>query len=88
MWAVITINAMGAQTALVKEITDRGEEAVVSETSSKHKHTVERSFCISILAVGVDQFAKSIRSRWGIEDTCHRSLVVTLREDAFRTMER
>ena len=161
--AVITIDAMGAQTAIVQEITDRGGDVVVClkgnqgnlhkavanlveqqlendfadlthqtlhetsskkshgrmesrtyiqfaipddfpleekwvglrsfgvvvrETSSQAKHTVERSFYISSLPVGIEQFAKSVRSHWGIENTCHWSLDVTWREDALRTMER
>jgi predicted transposase YbfD/YdcC len=61
---------------------------VVRETSSADKHTVERSFYISSLPIGIAQFSKSIRSHWGIENTCHWSLDVTWREDALRTMER
>jgi predicted transposase YbfD/YdcC len=61
---------------------------IVRETSSADKHTVERSFYISSLPIGIAQFSKSIRSHWGIENTCHWSLDVTWREDALRTMER
>ncbi|MFM7166645.1 MAG: ISAs1 family transposase [Planctomycetaceae bacterium] len=61
---------------------------VVRESSSGDKHTVERSFYISSLPIGIVQFAKPIRNHWGIENTCHWSLDVTWREDSLRTMER
>jgi predicted transposase YbfD/YdcC len=61
---------------------------VVRETISAGKHSVERSFYISSLPVNVTQFAKSVRSHWGIENSCHWSLDVNWREDALRTMER
>jgi predicted transposase YbfD/YdcC len=61
---------------------------VVRETNSAGKHTVEQSFYISSLPVGIAQFSKSIRSHWGIENTCHWSLDVTWREDSLRTTER
>ena len=161
--AVITIDAMGAQTAIVKEITERGGDVViclkgnqgtlhksvaelvekqlennfadllhetlhevstkkrhgrqesrtyiqfampedfpleekwvglrsfgvvVRETTTKDKHTVDRSFYLSSLPVGVHQFSKSVRNHWSIENTCHWSLDVTWREDELQTMER
>jgi predicted transposase YbfD/YdcC len=61
---------------------------VVRETISAGKHTTERSFYISSLPVNVTQFSKSVRSHWGIENSCHWSLDVNWREDALRTMER
>jgi predicted transposase YbfD/YdcC len=61
---------------------------VVRETISAGKHSVERSCYISSLPVNVTQFAKSVRSHWGIENSCHWSLDVNWREDALRTMER
>jgi len=51
------------------------------------KETSETRFFISSLAMGVKQFAKAIRSHWGIENSCHWSLDVTYREDESRTRE-
>lgn len=48
------------------------------------KETTEMRFFISSLALGVKQFAKSVRNHWGIENTCHWSLDVTYREDESR----
>jgi predicted transposase YbfD/YdcC len=133
--AIITLDAMGAQTAIVREIVDRKGDViiclkgnqgklynsvadfverntdtatkkrhgrlesrtylqleipkdfpldekwvgiksigvVVRETISAGKHTTERSFYISSLPVNVTQFSKSVRSHWGIENSCHCS---------------
>ena len=34
--------------------------------------------------MGVKQFARAIRSHWGIENSCHWSLDITYREDESR----
>lgn len=46
--------------------------------------TVEKRYYISSLPLGVKQFARAIRSHWGIENSCHWSLDVTYREDESR----
>jgi predicted transposase YbfD/YdcC len=46
--------------------------------------TVETRSYISSLAMGVRQFARAVRSHWGIENSCHWSLDMTFREDESR----
>src|SRR6516225_1467080 len=48
------------------------------------KGTAETRFYISSLPVGAKQFARAIRSHWGIENSCHWSLDLTYREDESR----
>jgi predicted transposase YbfD/YdcC len=52
------------------------------------KETVEVRYYISSLAVGVKQFARSVRGHWSIENSCHWSLDMTFREDESRLRER
>jgi predicted transposase YbfD/YdcC len=51
------------------------------------KETTETRYYISSLAVGVKQFARAIRSHWGIENPCHWSLDMIYREDESRIRE-
>jgi predicted transposase YbfD/YdcC len=51
------------------------------------KQTTERRYYISSLAMGVKQFARAIRSHWGIENGCHWSLDMIYREDESRIRE-
>ncbi len=48
------------------------------------KETSEVRYFISSLPVKVKQFAHSVRSHWGIENSCHWCLDVTYREDESR----
>ena len=57
---------------------------VVSECLRNGKETVEIRYYISSLAVSVKRFAHTVRSHWGIENSCHWSLDVTYREDESR----
>jgi predicted transposase YbfD/YdcC len=52
------------------------------------KEIVEARYFISSLAVNVKQFAHSVRSHWGIENSCHWCLDVTYREDESRIREK
>jgi predicted transposase YbfD/YdcC len=61
---------------------------VVSACVRDGKETDEVRYYISSLAVGVKRFARAIRGRWGIENSCHWSLDVTYREDESRIRER
>jgi predicted transposase YbfD/YdcC len=58
--------------------------AVVSVCEREGKATVERRYYISSPGMGVEQFARAVRSHWGIENSCHWSLDVTDREDESR----
>lgn len=49
--------------------------------------TTDVRYFISSLPLGVRNFARAVRSHWGIENTCHWSLDVTYREDESRTRE-
>ncbi len=60
----------------------------VYEWSDGQRHSIETHYYISSLPLNVGQFAKSIRSHWGIENTCHWSLDVTYREDQLRSRQR
>jgi predicted transposase YbfD/YdcC len=51
------------------------------------KETTERRYYISSLPMGVKQFARAIRSHWGIENGCHWSLDMIYREDESRIRE-
>ena len=48
------------------------------------KPTTDTRYYISSLEVGVKQFARAVRSHWGIENSCHWSLDMTYREDESR----
>ena len=48
------------------------------------KETTEIRYYISSLRLGVLQFARAVRSHWGIENACHWVLDVTYREDDSR----
>ncbi|MEZ5944945.1 MAG: ISAs1 family transposase [Planctomycetaceae bacterium] len=60
----------------------------VYEWSDGQKHSIETHYYLSSLPLHVGQFAKSVRSHWGIENTCHWSLDVTYREDQLRSRQR
>lgn len=49
---------------------------------------MEGRYFISSLPVKVKQFARAVRSHWGIENTCHWCLDVTYREDESRIREK
>jgi predicted transposase YbfD/YdcC len=68
-------------------LTTIGLVVYESQAAGK-KDTTEIRYFISSLPMGVKQFAKAVRSHWGIETTCHWSLDVTYREDELRTRER
>jgi len=51
------------------------------------KETIETRYYISSLGLGVKQFARAIRSHWGIENSCHWSLDMIYREDESRIRE-
>ena len=51
------------------------------------KETTETRYYISSLTVGVKQFARAIRSHWGIENGCHWSLDMIYRDDESRIRE-
>lgn len=57
-------------------------------TSTNGVEKTQVRFYISSLSLGVKQFARAVRSHWGIENSCHWSLDVTYREDALRTRNR
>lgn len=48
------------------------------------KETIETRYYISSLKVQVKQFARAIRSHWGIENGCHWSLDMIYRDDESR----
>jgi predicted transposase YbfD/YdcC len=60
---------------------------VVSESVRDGKAAVEVRYYISSLAVGVERFARAVRSHWNIENSCHWTLDVTYREDESRIRE-
>src|SRR5207244_509363 len=51
------------------------------------KETTETRYYISSLKMGVKQFARAIRSHWGIENGCHWSLDMIYRDDESRIRE-
>ena len=61
---------------------------VVSECVRDGKATDEVRYYLSSLGVGVKRFAHAVRSRWGVENTCHWSLDITYREDESRIRAR
>lgn len=52
------------------------------------KETSEVRYYLSSLTVGVKQFARAVRSHWGIENSCHWCLDMTYREDESRIRDR
>ena len=61
---------------------------VTSQCVRNGKETIEVRYYISSLAMGVKQFARAVRSHWGIENTCHWVLDMTYREDESRIREK
>ncbi len=51
------------------------------------KETTDTRYYISSLQVGVKQFARAVRSHWGIENDCHWSLDMIYRDDESRIRE-
>ena len=51
------------------------------------KETTETRYYIASLKVGVKQFARAVRSHWGIENGCHWSLDMIYRDDESRIRE-
>jgi predicted transposase YbfD/YdcC len=51
------------------------------------KETIETRYYISSLEMGVKQFARAIRSHWGVENGCHWSLDMIYRDDESRIRE-
>ena len=52
------------------------------------KETIEVRYYISSLAMGVERFARAVRSHWGVENGCHWVLDMTYREDESRIREK
>ncbi|HWF19326.1 MAG TPA: ISAs1 family transposase [Verrucomicrobiae bacterium] len=50
----------------------------------KGKTTIERRYFLSSLPLGVETFARAVRSHWGVENKLHWVLDVCLREDQSR----
>jgi predicted transposase YbfD/YdcC len=71
-----------AELDLWKGLTTIG--MVVSVCVRDGKETIETRYYISSLEMGVKNFARAIRSHWGIENGCHWILDVIFREDESR----
>jgi predicted transposase YbfD/YdcC len=48
------------------------------------KTTVERRYYLSSLPLGVETFARAVRSHWGVENKVHWIMDVCFREDQSR----
>jgi predicted transposase YbfD/YdcC len=51
------------------------------------QETGETRYFISSLPLGVQRFARAVRSHWSVENSCHWSLDMTFREDESRIRE-
>ena len=60
---------------------------VESVREVKGKTTVERRYFLSSLPLGVETFARAVRSHWGVENKLHWVLDVCFREDQSRARE-
>jgi predicted transposase YbfD/YdcC len=60
---------------------------VESVREIKGKTTIERRYFLSSLPLGVETFARSVRSHWGVENKLHWVLDVCFREDQSRARE-
>jgi predicted transposase YbfD/YdcC len=68
-----------------------GLKSIGLVTSHCHRggtDTVEVRDSISSLDVDVERFARAVRGHWGVENGCHWSLDMTVREDESRLRER
>lgn len=61
---------------------------VVRTRSSEKKQSEEICYYITSLDFDINQFAKSVRGHWGVENGLHWSLDVIFREDAHRYQQR
>jgi len=61
---------------------------VTSRCVRDGKETIEVRYYISSLGLGVKQFARAVRSHWGIENSCHWVLDMIYREDESRIREK
>jgi predicted transposase YbfD/YdcC len=52
------------------------------------KEMIETRYFTSSLPVGVKRFARAVRGHWGIENSCHRSLDFSYREDESRIRDK
>ena len=60
---------------------------VESVREIKGKTTIERRYFLSSLPLGVETFARAVRSHWGVENKLHWVLDVCFREDQSRARE-
>lgn len=57
---------------------------VISTRTVDSKTTIEKRYYISSLTTGIKEFARGVRSHWGIENKLHWVLDVQMREDESR----
>jgi predicted transposase YbfD/YdcC len=82
---IVTIDAMGCQKAIAKQIVDQGGDDVLALKGNQGKlaEEVEEAF--------IDADARdyeAVRAHWGVENDLHWSLDVAFREDESRIRER